>query len=213
MMRMASSPSRTMMTNDWRKRLGADIRSAMTRSAFSRPPPSRSRRSESSAGVAPPAARVRKAAKAASRSDGQTGIPGPHRPLDLLESHVRVERRGAGGVELARPRQSHRRVELPPDLSEDGDVGLSADARLLVGPDRGQPRRRVVRGSIRRSDGEQDFGISHPRCRGEGAERRRNLAARYRQSQHRGVRRGRPAVLVREPALKGRHRGARQRRW
>ena len=72
--RIASSPSRSMMMNDCTKRLNGEPWSPSVRSALSSPASSWRRSASSSAGVAPPAARVRSEANAVSSSAASAGF-------------------------------------------------------------------------------------------------------------------------------------------
>ena len=96
--------------NDWRKRFVGEKASPRVRSAFSSPASSCRRIAASSVAVAPPAARVRRAANADSSSAASPGsLPAPS--FHLLECHVGVEGVGARR-RVASPGQGVGRVQL-----------------------------------------------------------------------------------------------------
>ncbi len=122
--RIASSPSRSMMMNDWTKRLAGETASLNVRSALSSPTASRSRTRASSLGC-----RARglgpERRELGLEVGGERGILGPNLALDLLEGHVGVERlRSGAGV--AASREGVGGFDLRPHLVEHragGSVG------------------------------------------------------------------------------------------
>jgi hypothetical protein len=197
------------MMSDWKKRFTGERSLPMVRSAFSRPAASRLRMALSSAGVAPPAARVRSVANEASSSAASAGILRADGPLHLLERHVRVDGPGGGG-RTARPSQGVGRVDLRAHPIENlsGGGGGGGTGGGLEGARRGHPGERTGVGGIVQSERGDQLIIRHPARGREGAEGRRHLSRRGGQAEHAGVERRRPAVLGRQAGLECRHRGA-----
>ena len=204
MIRIASNPSRSMMTNDWTNRLDGAHRpttvcSARARLArrFGRQPPAPP--------ASPPAVRVRSAAKSASSSSGQRGVLGANRTLDLLERHVSVERaRGGGGIAGARRgvrTESTCALTWAKTSAVADSAALRLDGRTLASRDR----------SCGAERGEH-LDVRHAAGSGKGGERRRRLPRGGRKPQQRGVQCHGPTVLRRQPVLEGRHGRRRPRR-
>ena len=201
--RIASSPSRSMITKDWTNRL-----------VLESPAPSAAA-ARSKSGGEPLARGVELGARAGARGGAkgrevglQLGREGRVAPaqlaLDLLEGHVGVERAG-GCARVAGPREGvdgvHLRAHDPEDLT-----GRRAGA--LRGPDRGQAREPAPGAIARRGQRVEQLGVGHLAGAGEVPEARRRLAGRRWQAQGAGIEGDRPALPSREPVLERRHRGA-----
>ena len=202
--RIASSPSRSMMMNDWTKRLAGETASLSVRSALSSPTASRSRTRVELArlgarGLGPERREL------GLEVGGERRILGPNLSLDLLEGHVGVERlRSGAGV--AASGEGVGGLDLRPDLVEHragGQVGSRGS-----GAHRREAAQRGRGAVVRRAQGSQELCVGQPPAHAERAERIGDRARGRGQAERGGVQGDGPAILGWKPSLEGGHGGA-----